>query len=301
MNISKKVIFIFIALLCVCLAIYAEIVGKVQIATSKTTLEEGEEVALTVKINCVSIEGNDMVTTSKVDYDHETLEYVGVEAVSNRRVEASMFENTGYVFSDGEICSGEKSVLFVIKFRVKKGCTATKTKVTFSEMIATDGGEKVVYTDFGNETVTLNIKHKEEVKPSPKVTPTPEVVETPSACPSPEVIPSPKVSPTPEIEPSPEVSPSPEIEPSPEESPTPEVVLSPEVTPTPEVVPSPEEKSTPNEKADEIEIAKPQLQAKKMPSTIVTGANRSRLSAIIALSVLAVIAFLILAIKHIKQ
>ena len=40
---------------------------------------------------------------------------------------------------------------------------------------------------------------------------------------------------------------------------------------------------------------------KKMPSTIVTGANRSRLSAIIALSVLAVIAFLILAIKHIKQ
>lgn len=152
---TGKLVFIvfLISLLFISTSIYAEFCGTAKISPSEMEVENGEEFTINVGVVCEKTDGNRFVTSTLIKYDKDILEYKKVETSGGREIASELFEDTGYIFTDGE-----SEELFTITFKAKNESTEIKkTKIIFTDFTVTDGGEDVVYTDLGTKEVEVTI------------------------------------------------------------------------------------------------------------------------------------------------
>ena len=152
---TEKLVFIvfLISLLFISTSIYAEFCGTAKISPSEIEVENGEEFSIDVGVVCEKTDGNRFVTSTLIKYDKDILEYKKAETSDGREIASELFEETGYIFTDGE-----SEDLFTITFKAKNESTEIKkTKIIFTDFTVTDGGEDVVYTDLGTKEVEVTI------------------------------------------------------------------------------------------------------------------------------------------------
>ena len=159
---GKLVCIFLISLLCISKMSFAEFIGTAEINPTEIEVKKGEEFSIVVNLTCKTIDGESLVTTTAITYNTDVLEYVEVKSNGDRKVEGSVFEDTGYVFTDGEMKNGETVQLFTIVFKVLDVENLPETTtLEISDFTATDGGTEVIMTNLGKHTINLKILKEE--------------------------------------------------------------------------------------------------------------------------------------------
>ena len=159
---GKLVCIFLISLLCISKMSFAEFIGTAEINPTEIEVKKGEEFSIVVNLTCKTIDGESLVTTTAITYNTDVLEYVEVKSNGDRKVEGSVFEDTGYVFTDGEMKNGETVQLFTIVFKVLDVENLPETTILeISDFTATDGGTEVIMTNLGKHTINLKILKEE--------------------------------------------------------------------------------------------------------------------------------------------
>ena len=159
---GKLVCVFLISLLCIGKISFAEFIGTAEINPTEIEVKKGEEFSIVVNLTCKTIDGESLVTTTAITYNTDILEYVEVKSNEDRKVEGSVFEDTGYVFTDGEMKNGETVQLFTIVFKVLDVENLPETTtLEISDFTATDGGTEVIMTNLGKHTINLKILKEE--------------------------------------------------------------------------------------------------------------------------------------------
>ena len=167
---GKLVIIFLISLLFNNMNIYAQFTGTAEVVPQQIQAKKGEEFAIEIKLTCNNIEGDNLLTTTKVEYNKDILKYEKVEGTGDRIVEASMFEEIGEIYTDGKIESGECQTLCKIYFSVlEKEKLPSHTSLKISGFKVTDGGEDVIYTNMEDKVVNIEIINEEQNENENKV------------------------------------------------------------------------------------------------------------------------------------
>lgn len=157
---KKKICFvIMLMVIIVSTCVYAAPSATMKLTTDDNSLNEGDEVTVTLQLNSVSeIENGIFACQGAIDYDKNIFETVTAGSFANATNWAGEFNpsNNQFAITGSVNGTGHKSgAIFSLKLKVKSSVVTQSTTVTVKNIKVTDDNDNEV--SVGNASVTISV------------------------------------------------------------------------------------------------------------------------------------------------